>query len=87
MRLGIVIGKVWSTKKVDELKGCILHVVQPISSNNEKINSTIVVADPLNIASIGDKVVYVTNTDAAQAFDSGYAAVDASIVELVDEIS
>jgi microcompartment protein CcmK/EutM len=32
-------------------------------------------------------VLYVTSTDATQAFDNGYAPVNASIVELVDEVS
>jgi microcompartment protein CcmK/EutM len=47
----------------------------------------LVAADPLNLATGGDIVVYVTSTDATQAFDSGFAPVNAAIVELVEEIS
>ena len=86
MKLGKVIGQVWATNKVSQLKSCRLFVVQPIKSDNKKDMHPLVVADPQNIAGIGDKIVYVTNTDAAQAFESGFAPVNASIVELVDFI-
>jgi len=87
MKLGIVIGVVWASKKTDELKGCRLSIVQPVSSDLEKTDLPIVAADPLNLATAGDTVVYVTSTDATQAFASGFAPVNASIVELVEGIS
>lgn len=87
MKLGIVIGVVWATKKVKELDGCRMYIVQPILSNGKHNGSSLVVADPKNIAASGDKVVFVTSTDASQAFDTGFAPVNASIVELVDEIN
>jgi ethanolamine utilization protein EutN len=87
MKLGVVIGVVWATKKVKELNGCRMYIVQPISINGTKSESSLVVADPQNLAASGDKVIYVTSTDAAEAFDSGYAPVNASIVELVDEVA
>ena len=75
MKLGIVIGKVWADKKVPQLKGCLLHVVQPVGADGTHIDRQLVVADPKNIAGPGDKIVYVTSTDATQAFDSGFAPV------------
>ena len=86
MKLGKVIGKVWADRKVPQLRGCLLHVIQPITSEGKKIDSPLVVADPKNIAGVGDIVVYVISTDATQAFDSGFAPVNASVVELVDSI-
>lgn len=86
MKLGVVVGTVWSSRKVEELDGCRLCIVQPISSVGRKNESPLVVADPKNIAASGDKIIYVTSTDAAEAFDSGFAPVNASVVELVDEI-
>lgn len=74
------------SRKVEELEGCRLSVVQPVSSIGQKIGNLFVAADPQNIGASGETVVYVTSTDAAEAFDSGYAAVNASIVELVDEV-
>ena len=87
MRIGKIIGKLWAARKVKELNGCRMLIVQPMTSDNRKIGRPVVAADPNNIGSAGDFVVYVTSTDAAQAFESGYAPVNASIVELIDEIS
>ena len=86
MKLGKIIGKVWAERKVKELHGCRLHVIQPITSEGKKVDLPLVVADPQNIAGSGDIIVYVTSTDATQAFDSGVAPVNASVVELVDTI-
>jgi ethanolamine utilization protein EutN len=87
MKLGIVIGVVWASKKAPELKGCRLSIVQPVSSEMKAIDLPVVAADPLNLATGGDTVVFVTSTDATQAFENGFAPVNASIVELVEEIS
>jgi len=87
MKLGIVIGFVWASNKAAELKGCRLSIVQPVSSDMKETDSPLVAADPMNLASAGDTVVYVTSTDASQAFESGFAPVNASIVELVETIA
>ena len=87
MKLGVVVGVVWATKKVKEINGCRMYIVQPISAEGKITESPLVVADPQNIAATGDRVIYVTSTDATEAFDSGFAPVNASIVELVDEIA
>ncbi len=87
MKLGRVIGVVWASKKVKELDGCRLSVVQPISTKGENAGNPLVIADPHSIGAIGNKIIYVTSTDAAQAFDTGFAPVNASVVQLVDEIA
>jgi microcompartment protein CcmK/EutM len=86
MKLGVVTGVVWSSRKVPELEACRLYIVQPVSSEGKKIDYPLVVADPQGLAGPGDQVVYVTSTDASHAFKDGYAPVNASIVELVDGI-
>ncbi len=86
MKTGKIIGNVWSDKKVPQLKGCRLHIVHPVNSSGEKVDRPLVVADPCNLAGSGDLVVYVTGTDAAQAFPGGRAPVNASVVKLVDSI-
>jgi len=86
MRLGRVIGKVWAERKTESLRGCRLLLVQPLSSEGRHEGGPVVAADPQNIAGPGDRVVYVTNTDAVQAFASADPPVNASIVELVDSI-
>lgn len=82
MKTGKVIGNVWAERKVRQLHGCRLLVVQPLDSSARPL----VVADPQRLAGPGDRIVYVTSTDAAQAFESGFAPVNASVVELVDSI-
>jgi ethanolamine utilization protein EutN len=87
VKLGKIFGVVWASKKVDELTGCRLHIVQPIMDNGANMGKPLVVADPENIGSVGDTVVYVTSTDATQVFKNGFAPVNASVVELVDEVA
>jgi len=87
MKLGVVIGVVWASRKVPELEGCRLYVVQPVSSDGTAADTPLVAADPQRLAASGDRVVYVTSTDATQAFPGGYAPVNTSIVELVEEVS
>ena len=62
MKLGKVIGTVWADRKVKQLLGCRLHVVQPLSSDYKNTGDPLVVADPKNIAGSGDNIIFVTNT-------------------------
>ncbi|MGD8777398.1 MAG: EutN/CcmL family microcompartment protein [Ignavibacteria bacterium] len=87
MKIGIVTGVVWASRKVEEINGCRLYIVQPVSSDGKITANPLVVADPQRIAAPGDRIVYVTSTDATQAFDSGFAPVNASVVELVDGVA
>lgn len=87
MKIGIVTGVVWASRKVKEVEGCRLYIVQPITSDGEINDIPLVVADPKRLAAPGDKIIYVTSTDASQAFDNGFAPVNASVVQLVDSIS
>lgn len=86
MKLGKVIGNVWADKKVEQLKACRLQIIQPVSSTGKKNGNVLVAADPANLSGSGDLVVYVTGTDAAQAFPGGNVPVNASIVELVQSV-
>lgn len=86
MKTGKIIGKVWAEKKAPQLMGTRLHIVQPVSGDKKKVDRPLVVADPQNLAGSGDIIVYVTGPDAAQAFSSGIAPVNASVVKLVDSI-
>jgi ethanolamine utilization protein EutN len=83
MKLGRVVGKVWSERKTPSLDGVRLQVIQPVTTEGTGCGRMVVAADPLGIAGVGDTVVYVTNADAADAFESD-APVNASITMLVD---
>lgn len=86
MKLGRVIDNLWAENKVEQLHACRLHIVQPVNSNMKSCSRPLVIADPQNIAGIGDVIIYVTSADASEAFDSGFAPVNASIVALVDSV-
>ncbi len=86
MKLGKVVGKVWSERKVPSLDGVRFVVIQPVASDGSDSGRLLVAADPQSAASNGDTVVYVTNTDAVDASDID-APVNASVVMLVDSIS
>ena len=60
MKLGIVIGVVWASRKVKEIDGCRMYIVQPISSDGKINDTALVTADPKRLAAPGDKVLYVT---------------------------
>lgn len=87
MQLGEIIGVVWASQKVPELDGCRLYIVQPVSAKGNTLGTPIVAADPQGLGAPGDRVVFVTSTDATQAFPNGFAPVNASIVELVEKVS
>lgn len=78
---------VWTSAVAKELSACRMHIVQPVSASGAKAGRALVAADPQHLATAGDTVIYVTSTDAAAAFDTGYAPVNASVVGIVEEIS
>lgn len=86
MKLGRIVGKVWSERKVAALDGVRLVVVQPINGDGHGTGRLLVAADPQGAGSSGDTVVYVTSTDAADAFP-GDVPVNASVVMLVDSVT
>ncbi|MDZ7724107.1 MAG: EutN/CcmL family microcompartment protein [candidate division KSB1 bacterium] len=88
MRLAKVIGTVWAENKAPQLQSCRLYIVQPVNSDQSYAcwrpswrRTRRIWPDCTHC------VVVVTSTDAAQAFPDGFAPVNASIVEVVDDLS
>jgi microcompartment protein CcmK/EutM len=76
-----VTGRVWSTKKLQELPvGSILEVKIDGSS------STLLAFDPLSCG-IGEKVIIATGSVAASWFAGKAPPIDALIIGLIDETS
>ena len=75
MKIGVVTGSVWATRKADCLQGQTFLVVNTL-------NGTVVAADHVG-AGHGDRVLLVTGT-AATKF-SMEAPVDAAIVAILDK--
>lgn len=81
MKLGEVIGHIWSTKKDENLNGHKFMVVKDIINDGSE---TFVAVDRIG-AGIGDKVLITTGSSARKAVNSE-APVDAAIVGVVDEV-
>jgi ethanolamine utilization protein EutN len=81
MKTGIVIGKVWATKRLDELPpGALLE----INIEEEGPGERIIAYDPLG-AGDGERVLVTTGSVARGWFKDGKAVVDALIIGILDE--
>ena len=85
MRLGRVIGSVWATRKDPSLEGKRMLVVQPLRADGSDGGTPEVALDTAD-AGVGDRVLYVTSSEAALPFrpPNDLTATDATIVGVVD---
>lgn len=86
MFLGKVIGNIWATKKYPTLTGIALLLVQPLNSDGDETGSPIIAADTMG-AGRGEKVVYITASEAVIPLPADHAPVDATIVAIVDYVN
>ena len=84
MKLGKVKGRVVSTKKIPELEGERLLLVQPIDEKYNDIGITLVAVDKVS-ASEGDIIFFESGKEAGQALKNWFNPVDASIIGIVDD--
>ena len=87
MFLGRVIGEVWATKKVQDLEGKRLLVVEPLDETRDPAApkvTPVVAADPLG-ADVGERVVVAFGKAARVACGGdGDFAFEAAVVGIVD---
>ena len=82
MKVGTVIGKVWTTRKLEELpSGALLEV--DLMDNGDS-PERILAFDPLG-AGTGEQVVVTQGSVAKGWFDSSDVVVDALVIGIVDE--
>lgn len=86
MKLGKVIGTIWATRKYESLNGFKLQFVQPINSENILTGKPFVAVDTIG-AGPGEKIFYVTASEAVIPMNVNMAPVDASIVGIVDSVN
>ena len=85
MKLGRIIGKVWSSAKDPKLDGLKLYILQPVNEDMENIASPQIAVD--NIGSRENDIVYwVGGAEATLVLDERQIPSDCSIVGLVDRI-
>ena len=85
MRLGRVIGNLWATQKDASLTGRRMLLVQPVRADGTDAGRPTAALDTCD-AGPGDRVLYVTSSEAALPFRATHAltATDATIVGVVD---
>ena len=81
MKTGIVIGKVWATKRLGELPaGALLEIAVEEDGQGERLS----VYDPWG-AGAGARVLVTTGSVARGWFKDGKAVVDALVIGILDE--
>ncbi|MDX1450559.1 MAG: EutN/CcmL family microcompartment protein [Acidimicrobiia bacterium] len=86
MQLGRVVGTVVATEKVDGLGGIRFLIVQPLNKHRAPSGSTVVAADAVHMAGLGEEVYYVSSREAAEAMPERFVPVDHAIVGIVDHV-
>ena len=87
MKLGRVIGRVISTRKLECLEGLKLLLVQPIDAEGKAAGAAVVAFDTAR-AGEGDTVFFESGKEAAQANPNGwYNPADAAILGVVDKVN
>lgn len=81
MKICVVIGHVWATKKEPSLNGLKFMVVKDDSKQGEEY----VAADMVG-AGIGEKVLVVSGSTARRAVGADERPVDAAIVGIIDTL-
>lgn len=83
MKLGKVIGRVVSTKKVESFEGLKLLLVQPVDENLENTGEPIVAADTIQ-AGPGNLIYYETSKEASRVLETVMNPCDAAIMGIID---
>ena len=86
MKLGIVIGKVISTRKTGKVEGLKILVVSYLNENMEDTNKTAACIDTVN-AGEGDIVLLCSSSSARLTVATKNVATDNTIVGIVDSVS
>ena len=79
MKTGIVVGKVWATKRLAELPGGALLEVA-----GEEDGERLIAFDPLG-AGVGERVLVTQGSVAKAWFKDGNNVVDALVIGILDE--
>ena len=83
MRLGRVIGRVWSTVKSSQFEGRKLLVIQPIAADGADTGQQLIATDAIG-AGAGETIYWCRGKEAALAFLPDRVGSDATVVGIVD---
>ena len=85
MRLGRVIGRVWSTVKSEQFDGRKLLLIQPIDASGGETGEALVAVDAIGAGS-GETIYWCRGKEASFAFAPDEVGTDASVVAIVDSV-
>ena len=85
MFVGTVVGQLWSTKKVENLKSLRFLLIRPENLDKEPNTSIVVVADILG-AGVGEKVMIAYGRAARLAIGNEDVSIEAAVVGIIDNI-
>lgn len=85
MVIGRVIGNVWATRKDQSLNGLKLLVIETLEYGGSVGKGSFVAVDSVG-AGIGEQVLVVKGNAARKALNIADAAVDATVVGIIDEV-
>ena len=85
MRLGRVVGRIWSTAKTDQLEGRTLLLIQPITVEGQDVGQTLIAVDAVG-AGAGEQIYWARGREACFAFLPDDIGVDAAVVGIIDSI-
>lgn len=85
MKLGRILGTVWSTIKDEKLKNCTFYIMQPVDEEGNSIGMMQVAVDTVSCRE-GDLVYWVGGAEATFPFADRQIPSDVTIVGLVDRL-
>ncbi len=85
MKIGRVIGRLWATKKDEQLNGQKLLVLKMLLEQGKEKPELVVAADIIG-AGVGDLVLVVSGSASRYAVNKPSCPIDAAIVGIVDSI-
>lgn len=85
MQIVKVIGTVVSSKKLEDLKGVKLLVVQPVDLNLQECGKPFLAVDSIG-AGYGEIVCYAKSRSGAMTLENPNVCVDAGITGIIDSI-
>ena len=86
MRLGRVIGRIWSTVKTEPLEGVKLLLIQPVDEKGADSGPALIATDAVG-AGAGDTIYWCRGREASFAMLPAEVGTDAAVVGIVDSVT
>jgi ethanolamine utilization protein EutN len=83
MQLARVLGEVVASQKESHLTGQRFRIIRPVDAHGRPLGDPLVAVEVV-ASRVGDLVIWIDAREAPKALPSGYGAVDACVVGIVD---